>query len=159
MNNNKTVLSVVVENNSGVLARISSLFGRRGFNIDSLTVSATNDPNISRITIVVGGDEKDIQQIISQTMKLEETKDIYEINSSSAIMRELLLVKMAVDENNLTKIHEIADIYKASIVDLSLESMIIELTGLPHKIDAFLDVIGQYKIIEICRTGITAMDR
>ncbi|HJK41207.1 MAG TPA: acetolactate synthase small subunit [Methanocorpusculum sp.] len=155
----KEVLSVLVDNHSGVLARVASLFGRRGYNIDSLTVSATNDPHISRITIVVSGDEAVISQIISQTRKLVETRDIFALNENRSLLRELLLVKLAANESKRSTIREVADIYGADIVDLSVDSMIVELTGAPTKIDAFLEVIKEYDILEMCRTGITALER
>ena len=155
----KEVLSVLVDNHSGVLARVASLFGRRGYNIDSLTVSATNDPHISRITIVVSGDEAVISQIISQTRKLVETRDIFALNENRSLLRELLLVKLAANESKRSAIREVADIYGADIVDLSVDSMIVELTGAPTKIDAFLEVIKEYDIREMCRTGITALER
>ena len=155
----KEVLSVLVDNHSGVLARVASLFGRRGYNIDSLTVSATNDPHISRITLVVSGDEAVISQIISQTRKLVETRDIFALNENRSLLRELLLVKLAANESKRSAIREVADIYGADIVDLSVDSMIVELTGAPTKIDAFLEVIKEYDILEMCRTGITALER
>ncbi|HJK22452.1 MAG TPA: acetolactate synthase small subunit [Methanocorpusculum sp.] len=155
----KEVLSVLVANHSGVLARVASLFGRRGYNIDSLTVSATYDPHISRITIVVSGDEAVISQIISQTRKLVETRDIFALNENRSLLRELLLVKLAANESKRSAIREVADIYGADIVDLSVDSMIVELTGAPTKIDAFLEVIKEYDILEMCRTGITALER
>ena len=155
----KEVLSVLVDNHSGVLARVASLFGRRGYNIDSLTVSATNDPHISRITIVVSGDEAVISQIISQTRKLVETRDIFALNENRSLLRELLLVKLAANESKRSAIREVADIYGADIVDLSVDSMIVELTGAPTKIDAFLEVIKEDDILEMCRTGITALER
>ena len=155
----KEVLSVLVDNHSGVLARVASLFGRRGYNIDSLTVSATNDPHISRITIVVSGDEAVISQIISQTRKLVETRDIFALNENRSLLRELLLVKLAANESKRSASREVADIYGADIVDRSVDSMIVELTGAPTKIDAFLEVIKEYDILEMCRTGITALER
>ena len=155
----KEVLSVLVDNHSGVLARVASLFGRRGYNIDSLTVSATNVPHIARITIVVSGDEAVISQIISQTRKLVETRDIFALNENRSLLRELLLVKLAANESKRSAIREVADIYGADIVDLSVDSMIVELTGAPTKIDAFLEVIKEYDILEMCRTGITALER
>ena len=125
----REVLSILVDNHSGVLARVSSLFGRRGFNIDSLTVSATDDPEISRITIVVHDDVKVLEQIIKQTARLEETRAIFPLNTAHSLLRELLLVKVAADEANRTAIREIANIYKAKIIDLSIGSMVMELTG------------------------------
>lgn len=155
----KEVLSILVDNHSGVLTRIASLFGRRGFNIDSLTVSATDNPEISRITIVVQGDEQVLDQIVLQTAKLYETRKIVVLEPSQSLLRELLLVKVEADASNRAAIHEIANIYKAKIIDLSIGSMTMELTGEPDKIDGFLEILGLYKIIEMCRTGITAMER
>ena len=155
----KKVLSVLVENHAGVLARVASLYCQRGFNIDSLTVSATNNPGISRITIVAKGDEQSYDQIIKQTGKLIECKEIFALDESGSLLRELLLVKVAVSDSNLAILRETAAIYKAKIIDLSVGSMVMELTGEPEKIDGFLDVLSQYDIIEMCRTGITALER
>ncbi len=155
----KEVLSILVDNHSGVLARICALFGRRGFNIDSLTVSATDNPDISRITIVVKGDEQVLRQIVLQTAKLYETRKVFVLEPSQSLLRELLLVKVAADAGNRPAIHEISNIYKAKIIDLSIGSMTMELTGEPDKIDGFLEVLGPYTILEMCRTGITAMER
>lgn len=156
----KKFLSVLVENNAGVLARVSSLFCRRGFNIDSLTVSATDDETVSRITITVNGDDATFNQIVRQTEKLCEVKAIFELESERSLLRELLLIKVEADERNRRTIKDIADIYKAKTVDLSPESMVMELTGEPSKIDGFLKIIeGEYKILEMCRTGVTALER
>ncbi|BFJ83646.1 acetolactate synthase small subunit [Ruthenibacterium sp. TH_2024_36131] len=155
----KEVLSILVDNHSGVLTRVASLFGRRGFNIDSLTVSTTDDPKTSRITIVVHEDAKVLEQIIKQTARLEETQQIFSLDASHSLLRELLLVKIEADEKNRTEVREIAEIYKAKIIDLSRESMVMELTGEPDKIDGFLDVLSPYKILEMCRTGVTALER
>ena len=168
----REVLSILVDNHSGVLTRVASLFGRRGFNIDTLTVSATNDPTvsritvsvpddpaISRITIVVHDDAKVLEQIIKQTARLEETREIFPLDTAHSLLRELLLVKVEAGEENRSAIREIANIYKAKIIDLSIGSMVMELTGEPEKIDGFLDVLSPYKILEMCRTGITALER
>ena len=129
----RRVISLLVDNQSGVLARVSNLFCRRGFNIDSLTVSATNDPTVSRITVSVSGTEKELQQLILQTERLEVTRR--------------------------AELREIAGIYKAKIIDLSPDSMVFELTGRPEKIDAFLKLMADYQILEQCRTGVTALER
>ena len=155
----KEVLSALVENHAGVLTRISSLFSQRGYNIDSLTVSATDNPAISRITIVVDGDSRILEQIILQTAKLIETRKIFALDQAHSLLRELLLIKLAADENNRGAIREVAEIYKAKIIDLSPSSMVLELTGEPEKIDGFLDVLRNYEILEMCRTGITALAR
>ena len=159
MNATRQVVSMLVENNAGVLARVSSHFARKGFNIDSLTVSATNDERISRITITTGGDKAVLTQILSQTGKLHEVCQVVALDADTSIQRELLLVKLRADEGMRHVVREAADIYKASVVDLSVDSMVVELTGKPSKIDGFLAVIGQYEILELCRTGVTAMER
>lgn len=159
MSDKKKVVSMLVDNNAGVLARISSLFARRGYNIDSLTVSATDHEEISRITITTQGDENTLRQILSQTGKLVEVRNVVALNSDTSIQRELLLVKIAADEATRSVVREAADIYKASVVDLSVDSMVVELTGKPSKIDGFLAVIEQYNILEMCRTGVTALER
>ena len=155
----REVISVLVQNHAGVLARVSSLFARRGFNIDSLTVSATNDPAISRITVVVHDDEKVLDQIIKQTARLEETCQIFRLDADSSLQRELLLIKVTATAANRAELHEIASIYKAKIIDLSPHSMSMELTGEPEKIDAFLKMFAGYEILELCRTGVTALER
>lgn len=158
-NDTRQVVSMIVDNNSGVLARVSSLFARKGFNIESLTVSATNDPHISRITVTTFGDSMTLNQILSQTAKLIEVRAVVALDPEESIQRELLLVKIKTNEKMRSVIREAADIYKASIVDLSVDSMVVELTGKPNKIDGFLSVINEYEILEMCRTGVTALER
>ena len=153
------VLSIVVQNNYGVLARISSLFGRRGYNIDTLTVSNTDDPDISRITLTVQGFENEINQIILQTSKLEEVIKVDVLEQNKSVMREIVLAKIKTNADNRSKMVEVATIYKGSIIDLSPTSMIEEVTGKPTKINAFIKVLEDFEILEICRTGITAMSR
>lgn len=156
----KKYLSVLVANHAGVLARVSSLFCQRGFNIDSLTVSATDDPTVSRITISTEGNDEDVfKQIKRQTAKLYETKAIYELDPAVSLLRELLLLKVRADSSNRGELHEIATIYKAKTIDLSSESMVFELTGDPSKIDGFLKMFEAYDILEMCRTGVTALER
>ncbi len=157
--NQRRVISLLVDNQSGVLARVSNLFCRRGFNIDSLTVSATNDPTVSRITVSVSGTEKELQQLILQTERLEVTRQVFVLNESTALERELLLLKVVANVTNRAELREIAGIYKAKIIDLSPDSMVFELTGRPEKIDAFLKLMTDYQILEQCRTGVTALER
>lgn len=159
MKDNRQVVSMLVDNNTGVLARIASLFARKGFNIDTLTVSATNNEKISRITITTEGDKQTLSQILSQTGKLVEVRQVVALDPNTSIQRELLLVKIEADEGMRSVIREASDIYKASVVDLSVDSMVVELTGKPSKIDGFLSVIQQYPILEMCRTGVTALQR
>lgn len=155
----KHILSVIVENNPGVLARVSSLFGRRGYNIDSLTVSETNNPGTSNITLTVTGDESILDQIMKQLEKLIEVISVKHLEANSALSRELLLVKISIDSSKRTELREISDIYEGSIVDLTPASMMIELTGTSQKIDAFLLNLQDYSILEMCRTGVTALER
>ena len=155
----RKVVSLLVDNQTGVLARVSSLFTRRGFNIESLTVSATNDPTISRITVTVYGDENRLNQLLLQTERLEVTRQVFVLDDRKALQRELLLLKVAATVVNRAELREIASIYKAKIIDLSPDSMIFELTGKPEKIDAFLRMFEGYSILEQCRTGVTALER
>ena len=158
-NNTRRVISLLVDNSNGVLARISSLFCRRGFNIDSLTVSATNDPSVSRITVTLRGTEQALNQLILQTERLEVTRQIFELDPDKSLQRELLLLKVECDNQNRAELREISSIYKAKIIDLSPDSMIFELTGKPDKIDAFLTMFKGYNILELCRTGVPPLER
>lgn len=154
----KEIVSVLVKNQANVLTRVVSMFGRRGFNIDSLTVSATNNPELSRITIVFSATEQSMQQIITQTEKLEVVKEVYILNRENSLYRELLLIKVKATQAQRTAIKEVVDIFRGKIIDLSKESMIIELTGTPEKLNGFMDVMECYEIIEVCRTGITGIE-
>ena len=155
----RSVISILVDNQGGVLARVSSLFCRRGFNIDSLTVSATNDPTISRITVTTHGNENELSQLLLQTERLEVTRQVFELDEKNGLQRELLLLKVQADVHNRAELREIASIYKSKIIDLSPDSMVFELTGKPSKIDAFLVMFQDYDILEMCRTGVTAIER
>ncbi len=155
----RRVVSLLVDNQTGVLARVSSLFCRRGFNIESLTVSATNDPTVSRITVTVFGDDRRLEQLLLQTRRLEVTRQVFVLDDNKALQRELLLLKVAAIVANRAELREIASIYKAKIIDLSPDSMVFELTGKPDKIDAFLRMFEGYTILEQCRTGVTALER
>ncbi|MEG1608290.1 MAG: acetolactate synthase small subunit [Clostridia bacterium] len=161
----KHIISIVVRNNSGVLARVSSLFGRRGFNIDSLSVSATDDPQISRITVVVDGDEATLDQVVKQTYKLIDTISVTALKEENAVCRELMLVKV-VRENDLpfdNSILALTDKYGAFILDVTKSSLIIELSGTSQTVDEFMSQLennqSTFKISRVCRTGITAMER
>ena len=150
---------ILVDNQSGVLARVSNLFCRRGFNIDTLTVSATNDPAVSRITLTITSDDRALKQLILQTERLEVTQQVFVLDKDKTLQRELLLLKVASDVHNRAELREIANIYKAKIIDLSPDSMVFELIGKPDKIDAFLKMFEDYEILEQCRTGVTALER
>ncbi|NBK97337.1 MAG: acetolactate synthase small subunit [Erysipelotrichia bacterium] len=159
MNQKKEVISIFVDNQSNVLTRIVSLFGRRGFNIDSLTVSATNDPSTSRITVVCNVTDQSLTQIITQTAKLEVVKKVFVLDKGNSLYRELLLMKVKADKTKRSAILEIANIYRAKVIDLSKDSMIMELTGAPEKLDGFMEILSCYDIVEVCRTGITGISR
>ncbi len=155
----KEVLSVYVENRPNVLSRVVSLYGRRGFNIDSLTVSATNDPEISRITIVFEGDHNILHQIVTQTEKLEVVRSIKILERSNSYFRELLMVKVRADMETRHDVKEIVDIYRAKVISLTKTDMVLELTGSPEKLDAFMNMLTDFEIVDICRTGVTGIER
>ncbi len=156
----KYILSVIVQNNSGVLARVSSLFGRRGYNIDSLTVSATTDPRISRMSIVVTGDEAVLEQVLKQVSKLEEVIRVDHLKEDDSYCRELVFVKLQAETGDVREsVRQIADLYGAQIVESQSGAIITELTEIPSRIDAFLDVISNFKVLEMCRSGVTAILR
>lgn len=151
------VLSLLVNNEAGVTSRISGLFTRRGYNIDSITAGVTGDKNISRITVVVEGDEN--VQVIKQLSKLEDVIDIKELKREDSVCRELILVRVAVNEIQRPEIVSVADIFRAKVIDVSMDSMVLELTGDKSKIDAFLELLVGYQILEIARTGLTGLRR
>ncbi|MDO5141759.1 MAG: acetolactate synthase small subunit [Eubacteriales bacterium] len=156
----KYILSVVVQNNAGVLARVSSLFGRRGYNIDSLTVSATTDPKISRMSIIVQGDEPILEQIIKQLLKLEEVMRVDHLQEDDSCCSELVFVKLsAPDIGARDGIRQICDLYDAHIIETSEQSMIVELAEVPSRIDAFLDVVSNFGVVEMSRSGVTAIQK
>ena len=142
------VLSVLVENKAGVLSRVSGLFSRRGYNIDSLTVCETHNPNQSRMTIVVRGDEYILEQIQKQLAKLQEVISIKKAERATSVQREMALVKVKAEANTRGTIIETCDIYKARIVDVGLESVIIEITGSEEKIESLLRLLQPYGILE-----------
>ncbi|MDO4173189.1 MAG: acetolactate synthase small subunit [Eubacteriales bacterium] len=155
----KYIISALVQNNAGVLARVSSLFGRRGFNIDSLTVSPTVDRTVSRITIVVLGDEYTLEQVLKQVRKLEECIEVSHIDEEEAFCRELALIKIAGDEAERESVREVCALYQAEVVDSSKESIIVRVSGAPSKIDTFLSIIDSFHVVESSRTGITAVHK
>ncbi len=156
---NKIVFSVYVDNTSGVLSRISGLFSRRGFNIDSLTVSETENPLYSRMTIVSHGDDQVFEQIEKQLAKLEDVKEVKVLKPDSSVTRELVLVKVKAGVTERQSIIATADIFRAKIVDVSKEALTVELTGNQTKIEAFLNILGKENIIELVRTGVTGLER
>lgn len=153
------ILSILVDNTSGVLSRVAGLFSRRGYNIDSLTVGVTADPKYSRMTVVASGDDQVLEQITRQLEKLVDVIDIKVLQPSESINRELILVKIKADASERQNIISIADIFRAKIVDVGTDSLIVELTGTQSKLDGFLNLLQGYEILELARTGITGLSR
>ena len=149
------VFSILVENSAGVLSRVAGLFSRRGYNIDSLTVGETTDPKVSRMTVTVTGDDDVLEQIEKQLSKLIDVKEVVELPAEASVCRELVLVKVECDTTRRQEIIAISDIFRANIVDVSPESVIIELTGAQSKLNAFIELLNGFKITELARTGIT----
>ncbi len=152
-------LAVLVKNRPGVLARIAGLYSRRGFNIESLTVGRTEDPRVSRITMVVEADEMTLEQITKQLHKLIDVLKISDITHEDMVERELALIKVNADKNNRSDILQIVGIFRAQIVDVGEKSVIIEVTGSTHKIDAMVNLLAPAGIRELVRTGKVAMIR
>lgn len=158
MENNKFVIAVYVDNKAGVLTRVTAMFTRRGFNIDALTVGETDIPEYSRITISMSGDELVRAQLINQLKKLYVVKKV-EVLDDEPIKRELMLIKVQNKAENRSDIMTAVDVFRASVIDYSTEGMCIEVTGSPSKIDAFVKLMQPFGILEMCRTGIVALDR
>lgn len=158
-NNERTgVFSMLVTNEAGVAARLTSLYARRGYNIDSFTASPTNDPKLTRITLVLTGDDRKFNQIFTQTAKQEFVKSI-SLMEDNDLYRELLLLKIKATKKERTEIKEIVDIFRGRIVDLSKKSLVVEITGSSSKIDGFMNMINCYELIDVCRTGVTGIRR
>ena len=155
----KHTISVLVENRSGVLARISGLFSARGFNIESLSVGETEDSTISRMTIVVKGDEQILEQVEKQLNKLIDVVKVADYIGTSHLQRDLALIKVKMNSKNRTELFQTVEVFRAKIVDLSEESVIIEATGDEEKIEALMNTLKGFGILEMTRTGIIAMAR
>lgn len=155
----KYLISALVDNHYGVLARVSSLFGRRGFNIHSLTVSPTLDPSLSRITMVVLGDEYTLNQVLKQMRKLEECRSVTHIVEGEAYTRELVLVKIRGDESIKESVREICNIYDAAVLGTTENTIVVRRNGTPTDVNKFLSVISNYDIVSSSRTGVTALTK
>ncbi|MCD8056615.1 MAG: acetolactate synthase small subunit [Clostridiales bacterium] len=158
-NSSRFVIAVYVENKFGVLSRVTSMFTRRGFNIDSLTVGVTETPEYSRITITMSGDGYAREQMLNQLRKLFNVKKVEYIEDSKALKRELMLVKVKNDLDNHQRLLSALDIFKAEIIDYSVDSLCIEVTGTSEKLDAFIEMVRELGIIELCRTGVVALQK
>jgi acetolactate synthase-1/3 small subunit len=155
----KHTLSILVHNRSGVLVRVAGLFSRRGYNIESIAVGVTEDPEISRMTIVVEGDETIVEQITKNVHKLIDVLRVSNITSEDVVDRELALIKVTADASNRSEILQIVDIFRARIVDVSEHSVIVEVTGDEGKVDAMVQLLHPYGIKELARTGKIALVR
>ncbi len=158
-NKESYTLAILVNNKSGVLMRVVSLFSRRGYNIDSLSVGETENKEVSRITIVVSGDRSIVEQIIRQAEKLIDVKSVYEMTPSKSVQRELVLIKIKATNETRSDIVSLGDIFKAKIVDVTPNTVTFQLTGSLDKLQSFMDLANSYGIIELVRTGITGLTR
>lgn len=155
----KKVFQLLVDNTSGVLSRISGLFSRRGYNIESITAGVTADSRFTRITIVTSGDDEILDQIEKQVSKLVDVRDIKVLEPEDSVYRELVMVKVKVGADSRQAVIAMADIFRAKIVDVAVDSLMIELTGNQNKIEAFINLLDGYEILELARTGITGLGR
>src|SRR5450432_1362393 len=152
-------ISVLVENKFGVLTRVAGLFSGRGYNIDTLNVGPTHDPDLSRMTIVTHGDETTIDQIIKQLNKLPDVIKVQDFHAGEAVDRELVLVKVAVDSKTRAEVMQITDIFRAKIVDVQPKTLAIEITGNESKVEKFLELMKTFGVLELTRTGQVALPR
>lgn len=155
----KKVFQLLVDNTAGVLSRISGLFSRRGYNIESITAGVTADPRFTRITIVTSGDDEILDQIEKQVAKLVDVRDIKELKPESSVYRELAMIKVKAGPKERQGIIAVADIFRAKIIDVAPESLMVELTGNQEKIEAFINLLEGYEILELARTGIAGLGR
>ena len=155
----KKVFQILVENTSGVLSRISGLFSRRGYNIESITAGGCEVSGFSRVTIVASGDDESLEQIEKQLAKLVDVRSIKVLAPGESVYREIVLIKVKADASVRQNVISLADVFRAKIIDVSVESLIIELTGDQGKIDAFVALLEVFEIVEIARTGIVGLGR
>ncbi len=153
------VLSLLVQNHSGVLRRVSSLFSRRGYNIESLSVGITEDPKVSRMTVVVNGDEYIVDQITKQVSKLVEVLKVEILTDTNSVFRDLVLIKVRTTRSTRAEILEVANIFRVKVIDVDHEAIVLEATGEKKKINALLKLLEPFTILEIVRTGLTAIKR
>ena len=155
----QTTLSLLVDNNPGVLSRIAGLFTRRNYNIETISARRTQDQRFTRITVLVSGDDQILEQIRCQIEKLEEVRKIIVLEDKTSVCRELLMVKVMAGKMEKQDLIAIADVFRAKIVDVSTETLMMELTGNQNKLDAFLNLLSDYDVVELVRTGITGLQR
>jgi acetolactate synthase-1/3 small subunit len=155
----KHTISLLVENKFGVLVRIAGLFSGRGYNIDTLNVGPTHDPNVSRMTIVVVGDDIVVDQVIKQLRKLIDVIEVLDFKENEFVERELIMIKVKVSPKNRSELMQICDIFRAKIIDVNTVTMTIELTGDESKVNKFIKLMGNFGVVELTRTGKTALAR
>lgn len=153
------IIAVLVENNPGVLARVANLVRRRGFNIESLAVGPTENPNMSRMTLVVDGDQALVEQVGKQLYKLIEVLKVTDLDAERAVTREMALVKVFADPGKRSQIMQLADVFRAKVIDVGRRAMTIEVTGTQDKVEALINLAREYGIQEIVRTGVIALER
>ncbi len=155
----RQVFSLLVENTPGVVSHISGLFSRRSYNIEGFSVGVTADSRYTRVTVVASGDEQVLEQIENQLAKLEDVVDIKQLKEGESVTRELILVKVSATDKDRSQIFSTVDIFRGKVLDVGKSSLIIEMTGEWRKLDAFLDLMQDYEILELARTGITGLSR
>lgn len=155
----KQIFSLLVRNNTGLLSRVAGLFSRRGYSIDSITAGTTMDERFTRMTVVASGDEQILLQIEKQLQKLEDVVDIKILADGESVCRELIMIKIRANATQRAEIISVADIFRAKIVDVETESLVLEMTGTPSKIEAFIKLLDGYEILELARTGLTGLSR
>jgi acetolactate synthase I/III small subunit len=152
-------ISVLVENKFGVLTRVAGLFSGRGYNIDTLNVAPTQDPNTSRMTVVTRGDDATLEQIVKQLNKLVEVLKVHDFREGEYVDRELVLVKVAVDSKTRSEVMQVTDIFRAKIVDVQPQSLTIEVTGTEDKVEKFIELMKAFGLLDLTRTGKVALPR
>ena len=155
----KKIVSVLVDNLPNVMTRVASVLGRRGFNIDTITVSSMGNPDITRITMVFNVEEEVADQIVAQIAKMEVVKSVSVLNREKTLYRELLLVKVNAMPDQRDSIKNIVEVYRGSIINLTTTSLVIEVTGSPEKLDGFMDLMDEFDVVDFCRSGVTAVER
>ena len=155
----KQIFSLLVRNNTGLLSRVAGLFSRRGYSIDSITAGTTMDERYTRLTVVASGDEQILSRIEKQLQKLEDVIDIKILADGESVCRELVMIKIRAGASQRAEVVSLADIFRAKIVDVETESLMLEMTGTQSKVEAFINLLEGYEVLELARTGLTGLSR